>query len=314
MTLQTVLIFVFYRIKTSISDKLRRDPSSNQTSYEFELEDEKCLPQYATSSSFKSHVRATSILYAPFNVLVHSHHEELVDCECGYLCKVPEKHGNQTRWKCACCDGISIALFHKISVELDFTYDLYITEDGNYGGLHNGTWNGMVNELIQNKADIAVHGLFINEERLKHVDFTPAYTYSNLVFVRRLAKRKLQFINWDFVKIMHFSLAIAIVVSTVISVFFISLFENIGFLCSTKSHFALREVMTYIFGLTFQRDMGGRNPKNWSGRIVALGYASAMMIVMTTYTAHITATNISKSTDDDFRGLKDHRVGRRFMF
>ena len=66
--------------------------------------------------------------------------------------------------------------------------------------------------------------------------------------------------------------------------------------------------MTYTFGLTFQRDMGGTNPRMWSGRLVALGYASTMCIVVSLYTAGVTARSITQVVDDGFKGYEDEKV------
>ena len=46
--------------------------------------------------------------------------------------------------------GYCIELLKKISQLLEFNYTLYEPEDRKYGSmLPNGSWNGMVNELIQ---------------------------------------------------------------------------------------------------------------------------------------------------------------------
>ena len=54
--------------------------------------------------------------------------------------------------------------------------------------------------------------------------------------------------------------------------------------------------------------MGATNPRMWSGRLVALGYAAAMTIIMSIYTARITADGIEGIVKDDFKGFDDERV------
>ena len=62
----------------------------------------------------------------------------------------------------------------------------------------------------------------------------------------------------------------------------ITILENARLLTKSKlaERFSVREVMTYIFGLTFQRDIGAINPRMWSGYLVTLGYASAMTVIL----------------------------------
>ena len=46
--------------------------------------------------------------------------------------------------------GYCIDLIHKISEKMHFDYKIYEPEDGAYGTMQeDGSWNGMVNELIQ---------------------------------------------------------------------------------------------------------------------------------------------------------------------
>ena len=258
-------------------------------------------------STTRPHVRATSLLYAPFNMLIENQKPSiLMKCSLGFLCHV---FTNNITWLPACCDGLSTTLFDRISKQLNFTYDLYITKDGKYGGFNeNGNWNGMINELLQNRADIAVSGVEPTKERAKVVKFTPAYDYSYIVFVRRVVKRKLPFMNWHFLRSIEWSLAIAIIVTMITTIIILGIIENGQFMVNSKYRFPLREVMTYMFGLTFQRDLGGKTPINWSGRLTSLAYATTMMIVMSTYAAHIAANSISNDVIDDFEGLADKKV------
>ena len=51
-------------------------------------------------------------------------------------------------------EGFLIDLLDHISGKLQFSYELYQSPDGNYGSRYdNGTWNGMINELIQGVGD-----------------------------------------------------------------------------------------------------------------------------------------------------------------
>lgn len=57
-----------------------------------------------------------------------------------------------------CCFGASIDFLKFLQRDLGFDTEIYLTPDGQYGKLDivNGTWNGIVNELISGKADLAL--------------------------------------------------------------------------------------------------------------------------------------------------------------
>lgn len=70
-----------------------------------------------------------------------------------------------------CCFGASIDFLKFLQRDLGFDTEIYLTPDGQYGKLDivNGTWNGMVNEIISGKADLALD-LAGSLERAKVVD------------------------------------------------------------------------------------------------------------------------------------------------
>lgn len=70
-----------------------------------------------------------------------------------------------------CCYGASIDFLKFLQRDLGFDTEIYITPDGQYGKLNvvNGTWNGIINEIISGKADLALD-LAGSLERAKAVD------------------------------------------------------------------------------------------------------------------------------------------------
>ncbi|TRY76305.1 hypothetical protein TCAL_06372 [Tigriopus californicus] len=71
-------------------------------------------------------------------------------------------------------EGYSVDLVDAISKILGFNYSFRLVEDGKHGSYNKdtGTWNGMVGELLSQKADLAVGDLTITYEREQGVDFT----------------------------------------------------------------------------------------------------------------------------------------------
>ena len=71
-------------------------------------------------------------------------------------------------------EGHNIDLIDAIAKILGFNYTIRLVEDGKYGSIDkkSGQWNGMIGELLSQKADLAIADLTITYEREQGVDFT----------------------------------------------------------------------------------------------------------------------------------------------
>ncbi|XP_075058941.1 glutamate receptor ionotropic, kainate 2 isoform X2 [Mixophyes fleayi] len=74
-------------------------------------------------------------------------------------------------------EGYCIDLLQKLSEILGFKYEIRLVEDGKYGVKDDATqqWNGMVRELMDHKADLAVAPLAITYVREQVIDFTKPF-------------------------------------------------------------------------------------------------------------------------------------------
>ncbi|XP_041420570.1 glutamate receptor ionotropic, kainate 2 isoform X3 [Xenopus laevis] len=74
-------------------------------------------------------------------------------------------------------EGYCIDLLEKLSRILGFEYEVRLVEDGKYGAKDDSTqqWNGMVRELMDHKADLAVAPLAITYVREQVIDFTKPF-------------------------------------------------------------------------------------------------------------------------------------------
>lgn len=77
-----------------------------------------------------------------------------------------------------CCKGYCIDLLKALSLKLNFSYDLVLVNDGQYGSLNfideNGprVWTGLVGELVYKRVDMVVAPLTANPERFVREYFT----------------------------------------------------------------------------------------------------------------------------------------------
>ncbi|XP_033613649.1 glutamate receptor ionotropic, delta-2 [Fukomys damarensis] len=86
--------------------------------------------------------------------------------------------------------GFSIDVLDALSNYLGFNYEVYVAPDHKYGSpQEDGTWNGLVGELVFKRADIGISALTITPDRENVVDFTTRYMdYSVGVLLRRAEK------------------------------------------------------------------------------------------------------------------------------
>ena len=97
------------------------------------------------------------------------------------------KNSTRKTKKLLCCYGASIDFLKFLKRDLGFDTEIYLTPDEKYGKLDtvNGTWNGVINEIISGKADL---GLDIagSLERAKVVQFAyPCIASAMNILVRK---------------------------------------------------------------------------------------------------------------------------------
>lgn len=69
--------------------------------------------------------------------------------------------------------GIYVDIFKAIQNHLNFTYDLILPPDGNFGAMNeNGTWNGMIKSLIHHEVDALICSMTVTLARIQVASFT----------------------------------------------------------------------------------------------------------------------------------------------
>ena len=69
-------------------------------------------------------------------------------------------------------------MLDRLADDLQIDYKIHVVADNEYGAeLPDGSWDGMIGEVLSAKADLAVGPLTINYEREKKVSFTKLRDY-----------------------------------------------------------------------------------------------------------------------------------------
>ena len=222
-----------------------------------------------------------------------------------------------TMWNRTCCIGHSIELLQLLAKDLNFVPNVYIVEDGSYGSKVNGSWNGLIGDVHRKKADLAVAPLMLTKGRSEAVDFLAPFSEvkQGMILLRNRKPTVHDHINFRFLSSLEGNLLWGFGVFFVIGLLMIYLYEWTSLKCqamvhggTTDSTNLLSTTFTYMVGITFQRDLGGRNPTGVGARLAALLVAFGMVVGMTAYTAIMTATTVIQEERDPFRGMQDERV------
>ena len=257
-------------------------------------------------------IRVVSLLYMTFVYSIPGHVFRNGKCDpIGLPCRIPyrQSNGSKTVWRLQCCNGVYIEILQRIMKEIKVSFELYIVEDSGWGSLNNGTWNGMIHDVITGKADIALQQLNVNPERLQFVDFTqPVATqrdYVGIVIRKENAGRST--FDWSSIQSVPMTSFFALLSVTAVVLIVIYLLENIGYRCNYNKRYSFRDSFSYVNGLLFQRDLGAVLPRRWPGQIVAIVFAYGTTILVGLFTAQLTATNITEE-EFQFEGFKDKVV------
>ncbi|XP_049528884.1 glutamate receptor ionotropic, kainate 2-like [Dermacentor silvarum] len=222
-------------------------------------------------------LRITTILNAPYVMLKKSAHK---------------LEGNDR------FEGFCMDLLREISVSLGFRYQLRLVRDGAYGAQDSrGHWNGVMRELIDKEADLAIGDLTITSQREQAVDFTmPFMTLGvSILYKKTEQKRSLLFFLSPLSSDVWLCVAAAcIVVSVVLCC--VARAQSAEWTrsravsrcagCCLKSDFTLLNSLWFTIS-AIMRQGCDKSPRSPSTRIITVTWWMFSFVLVSSYTANL---------------------------
>ncbi|XP_037925932.1 glutamate receptor ionotropic, kainate 2 isoform X1 [Hermetia illucens] len=198
-------------------------------------------------------------------------------------------------------EGFCIDLLKLIAKIVGFEYRLELVPDGKYGVFDYDTkeWNGIVRQLMDKKADLAVGSMTINYARESVIDFTKPFMNLGISILFKVPTtpptRLFSFMNPLAVDIWLYVLAAYVLVSiTMYTVARFSPYEwHNPHPCNTESditenQFTIANSFWFTIGTLMQQG-SDLNPKATSTRIVSAIWWFFTLIIISSYTANLAA-------------------------
>ncbi|PNF31224.1 Glutamate receptor ionotropic, kainate 2, partial [Cryptotermes secundus] len=198
-------------------------------------------------------------------------------------------------------EGFCIDLLKEIAAMVGFEYHIELVPDGKYGvyDLESGEWNGIVRQLMDKKADLAVGSMTINYARESVIDFTKPFMNLGISILFKVPTsqptRLFSFMNPLAVDIWLYVLAAYVLVS--ITMFVVARFSPYEWHnphpCDVDNHlvenqFSLANSFWFTIGTLMQQG-SDLNPKATSTRIVGGIWWFFTLIIISSYTANLAA-------------------------
>lgn len=193
--------------------------------------------------------------------------------------------------------GYCIELLEELAKRMKFDYEIVPSNRNAYGAKQpNGTWTGIVGDLISGEIDISVATLTMTTEREEVIDFVAPYFDQSGISILLRKKEPVQSI-FKFMSVLKTEVWLGILAAVFIVAFLIwcldrfspySYYNNKDAYPEGARDFTLGESLWFsLTSLTPQG--GGECPKALSGRVLVAAYWLFIVLMLATFTANLAA-------------------------
>ena len=252
----------------------------------------------------KPYLDVTTVFNEYITTLSFTLDHNTLKCRNGILCWT--RSNRESHKEPTCCYGYVPEILLLLERDLGIEFIINEVDDGKYGGVVNGTWNGLIGEVLRGRAGMAADIISINRARYEVVDYTDSLGASETILVANTQRHPLPFLNPQMFSAISQNLRLCLGILTVLVGVLLYGIERMKYFHG--SYVACRDFVLYAVGLLFQRDMGGRDPRYFGSRTIGISFAVGTMVVMTTYTALLAARNINVAKVLPVTGFDDLKV------
>ncbi|KAK0408937.1 hypothetical protein QR680_004250 [Steinernema hermaphroditum] len=231
--------------------------------------------------------------------------EQIVNSESGAVT-------NRTIMKC--CTGYCVDLLNKLASDIGFTYTLYKVRDEKWGLKTEYGWNGLIQDLINNKADMCVTSLKLNSERARDIDFSIPFLETGISIIVKIRSGVLsptaflepfEYSTW-------FSVLILSIQGAAWSIFIFEWVSPHSFnrqKYPPPGHkFSLCRAYWLVWATLFSASVSTDIPRSTVSRFMSLVWAAFGLTFLAVYTANLAAFMITRVQYYDLSGVHDEKI------
>ncbi|XP_048518841.1 glutamate [NMDA] receptor subunit 1 isoform X1 [Dendroctonus ponderosae] len=237
--------------------------------------------------------------------------------------EIPCPHFNGTHDLTAkyCCKGYCMDLLKELSKKINFTYSLALSPDGQFGSyaLWNTSikkeWNGLIGELVSERADMIVAPLTISPERAEFIEFSKPFKYQGITILEKKPSRSSTLVS--FLQPFSNTLWILVMVSVhvvALVLYLLDRFSPFGRfkLANTdgteEDALNLSSAIWFAWGVLLNSGIGEGTPRSFSARVLGMVWAGFAMIIVASYTANLAAFLVLERPKTKLTGINDARL------
>ncbi|KAG1656451.1 Glutamate [NMDA] receptor subunit 1 [Nymphon striatum] len=220
-----------------------------------------------------------------------------------------------------CCYGYCMELLKQLAERLNFTYEVHLEEDNIFGapvkknGSQEQVWTGLIAELLENKADMAMAALTITPERSQVIDFTKPFKYQGITILEKMQNKSSLLAS--FLQPFQRELWILVMVSVhvvALALYLLDRFSPFGRYrlpnsdATEEDALNLSSAIWFAWGVLLNSGIGEGTPRSFSARVLGMVWAGFAMIVVASYTANLAAFLVLDRPDTSLTGINDARL------
>ena len=223
-----------------------------------------------------------------------------------------------------CCRGYLIDLLRSLERDLSVHADAYLVKDGKYGVMNPSSkqWNGLMEDLIGGKADVAVATLTISKMRSKVIDFSNPFLFGQTKIL--ISTRDIEHVydlGFKFLDPFSSHLWLVTLLYIILVVIVVWCLEK----CSPFGHkrtsnedrnvasFPLAVCISYIWSNFCKVQVEDATPRSLSARFATAVFSFASLILTTFYTANLVASLVRAKERNIVAGIMDPKVRKKTL-